>query len=91
MTIDFVQPIYREFTQPIELMTSHAKVVVLFTIPEHTESLLRELQDIHDTSEDKRRFLWIASYSVETVVKFKEMIAGIYVGCCSFHKERRVF
>ena len=82
--LDFVEPIYRDFTQPNylkvakELMTSYAKVVVLFTIPEHTESLLRELQDIYDTSEDKRRFLWIASYSVETVVKFKEMVAGMW-------------
>ena len=56
----------------------YAKVVVLFTIPEHTESLPTELQSIYDTSEDKRRFLWIASYSVETVVKFKEMVAGMW-------------
>ena len=59
-------------------MTSYAKVVVLFTIPEHTESLLSELQDMYDTSEDKRRFLWIASHSVETVAKFKEMVAGMW-------------
>ena len=82
--LDFVEPIYRFYTQPDylklarELMTSYAKVVVLFTIQEHTESLLSELQDMYDTSEDKRRFLWIASYSVETVVKFKEMVAGMW-------------
>ena len=82
--LDFVEPIYRYYTQPDyfklarELMISYAKVVVLFTIPEHTESLLSELQDMYDTSEDKRRFLWIASYSVETVVKFKEMVAGMW-------------
>ena len=82
--LDFVEPLYRDFTQPDylkiakELMISYAKVVVLFTIPEHTESLLTELQSIYDTSEDKRRFLWIASYSVETVVKFKEMVAGMW-------------
>ena len=46
--LHFVQPIYTDFTQPDflklakELMMSYAKVVVLFTIPEHTESLLRE-------------------------------------------------
>ena len=61
-----------------QLKTFLLLVVVLFTIPEHTESLLTELQEIHDTSEDKRRFLWIASYSVETVVKFTEMVAGMW-------------
>ena len=83
--LDFVEPVFTDFTQPDyheiaeKLKTSFAKVVVLLTNAEHTEPLMREVQDIYDTTKDKRRFLWIASYSaVKAAAKFKEIVAGMW-------------
>ena len=83
--LDFVQPIYSEFTQPDflkvakELMTSYAKVVALFTVADHTEFLMTELKNVYDTSEDKKRFLWIAcDAAVQTAAKFKGIVGGMW-------------
>ena len=83
--LDFAQPIYSDFTQPDfhkvakELMTSYAKVVVLFTVADDTEFLMRELHSIYSLSEDKRKFLWIAcDAAVQTATKFKEIVAGMW-------------
>ena len=91
--LDFVEPIFTDFTQPDyheiaeKLQTSYAKVVVLLTNAEHTEPLMREVQDVYDTSKDKRRFLWIASYSaVKAAAKFEEIVAGMW-GIVPFSKK----
>ena len=83
--LDFSQPIYNDYTQPDfhrvaeELMKSYAKVVVLFTVADDTESLMEELHSIYSTSEDKRRFLWIAcDAAVQTAAKFKEIVVGMW-------------
>ena len=83
--IDFNQPIYNDFTQPEynevakELMASYANVVLLLTIADHTEPLLRELTNLYYTSEDKRRFLWIVcEASVQSASKFNEIVAGMW-------------
>ena len=83
--LDFAQPIYSDFTQPDfhrvakELMTSYAKVVVLFTVADDTEFLMREMHSIYRLNEDKRKFLWIAcDAAVQTATKFKEIVAGMW-------------
>ena len=85
MCLDFVEPIYNEFTQPDyrrvakELLTSYAKLVVLFTIADHTEFLMIELKDIYDTNKDQKRFLWIAcDAAVQTAARYKEVVAGMW-------------
>ena len=56
-----------------------AKVVVLFTVADDTESLMEELYSIYSISEDKRRFLWLAcDAAVQTAAKFKEIAVGMW-------------
>ena len=83
--LDFNQPIYNDFTQPEyyevakELMVSHANVVLLLTIADHTKPLMRELTNIYYTSEEKRRFLWIVcEASVQSASEFNEIVAGMW-------------
>ena len=53
--LDFVEPIFTDFTQPDyheiaeKLKTSCAKVVVVLTNAEHTEPLMRKVQDVSMT------------------------------------------
>ena len=95
--LDFVQSIYNNFTQPEyhdivkELMTSHAKVVLLFTITDHTDPFMRELKNVHDAGKDKKKFLWMTvETNVKTVSKFKEIVAGMW-GVVSFSKLDKSF
>ena len=89
--LDSVQPFYTDFTQPDfrkvakELMTSYAKVVVLFTIPDDTEPLMKELKNVYYTSKDNKKFLWIVA-GIQTAGIFKEITAGIW-GLVPFSKE----
>ena len=95
--LDFIQPIYKNFTQPEylktvkELMKSRAKVVILFTISDHTGSFMRELKIVHDAGADKKKFLWMTvETNVAIVSKYKEIVAGMW-GVVSFSKEDESF
>ena len=89
--LDLVEPIYNDFLPreyhklARELMTSNAKVVLLFTVVDHTDPFMREMQNIYDSSNNKRRFLWIAP-GVQTASKFKDIVAGMW-GVVPFSKE----
>ena len=95
--LDFVQPIYNNFTQPEyheianELLTSHAKVVLLFTISDHTDPFMRELKNVHDAGKDKKKFLWMTvETNVNIASQYKEIVAGMW-GVVSFSKLDKPF
>ena len=95
--LDLVEPIYNDFSPceyhklAKELMTSNAKVVLLFTVADHTDPFMREMQNIsHDSSNDTdRTLLWITP-DVHTASKFKEIVAGMW-GVVPFSKEDESF
>ena len=91
--LDLVEPIYNDFSPceyhklAKEFMTSNAKVVLLFTVTDHTNPFMREMQNIsHDSSNDtERTLLWITP-DVHTTSKFREIVAGMW-GVVPFSKE----
>ena len=94
--LDLVEPIYNDFSPreyhklARELMTSNAKVVLLFTATDHTNPFMREMQNIYNSSnETERTLLWITP-DVQTASKFKEIVAGMW-GVVPFSKEDKSF
>ena len=95
--LDLVEPIYNDFSPceyhklAREFMISNAKVVLLFTVTDHTNPFMREMQNIsHDSSNDtERTLLWITP-DVHTASKFKDIVAGM-LGVVPFSKEDESF